>query len=238
MMTKQTPPTEKCLISACLDYRFKDRALLELALTHGSKGFKSNNQRLEFLGDSVLGSIISHALFQKFPQADEGDLTRLRALLVKTETLADLARKMDLGQHIKLGLGEEKSGGWRRTSILANVFESVLGAIYLDGGFAECERVVGRLYRERLQDMTLDKINKDSKTLLQEYLQARKMRLPVYQLVKTSGHEHNKTFTIQCAVEELKQSVEAEAGSKRLAQQKAAARMLELLQKPKPGKNG
>ena len=218
-------------IAACLDYRFRDHKLLDLALTHRSHR-KANNERLEFLGDSILGFVAADILFKKFPQADEGDLTRLRSLLVRTETLADLARKIDLGEHIKLGVGERKSGGGHQNSILANGFESVLGAIYLDAGFAECSRVIGALYQDMLENLTLDDISKDPKTLLQEYLQARKMQLPVYKLIAESGEAHDKTFTIRCIVDDLKQSIEAAAANKRMAEQKAAALMLDLVAKP------
>ena len=215
-------------IADSLDYSFQDPALLELALTHRSHR-RANNERLEFLGDSILGFVVADFLFHKFPQADEGALTRLRATLVNTEALADLARTIHLGEHIKLGVGERKSGGWRRNSILANVLESVLGAIYLDAGFAACSRVIGGLYRDKWDKLTLDDVSKDPKTMLQEHLQARKMPLPVYTLIAERGEAHDKTFLIRCAVEGMERSIEAEAGAKRLAEQKAAALMLEWM---------
>ncbi len=211
-----------------LGYQFKDTALLNLALTHRSHK-KHNNERLEFLGDSILGFVIAEGLFSKFPTADEGQLTRLRASLVKKETLAKIARGIDLGAHITLGTGERRAGGWRRESILANTVESIFGAIYLDAGFCECRRVINTLYQVLLDEITLEHIHKDAKTQLQEYLQARKLPLPAYEIIKQTGEDHDKTFSIKCCVVGMDESVIAEGTNKRMAEQRAADKMIALL---------
>ncbi|MGI9228456.1 MAG: ribonuclease III [Gammaproteobacteria bacterium] len=214
-----------------INYQFNNPELLDLALTHSSHP-GPDNERLEFLGDSVLGLVIADLLFRKFPGASEGELTRLRAALVKKETLADLGRKMQLGQHLKLGQGESRSGGQRRNSILGNAVESLFGAIYLDAGFSGCTSVIKTMYQDLLEDMTPDNIAKDPKTQLQELMQAKKMLLPVYDLIKETGTSHDKIFTIKCNLDDLEMSIIAEADSKRIAEQKAAALMLEMLAEP------
>lgn len=212
-----------------LGYEFRDSALLETALTHRSCG-KQNNERLEYLGDAVLDFIIAETLFQRFPHAAEGSLTRLRATLVKRETLAAIAKQLELGDQLKLGPGEKKSGGWRRESILANTLEAVLGSIYLDSGLDPCRRVVLSLFDDLLRHISLKDPGKDPKTSLQELLQARRRPLPVYQIVSEVGEAHARTFTVKCLIEELKQAVIAEGRSKRAAEQAAAKLALELLQ--------
>ena len=213
-----------------IDYTFKDNALLEIALTHRSVGH-SNNERLEYLGDAILGFIIADAIFTKFPQATEGELTRLRSSLVKGETLADLGRKLNLGDFIKLGPGERKSGGWRRDSILANTLEAIIGAVYLDSDMEVCRRCVVTLYNKLLSEISPDNLNKDSKTSLQELLQSRRMELPVYHVLSENGDAHERIFTIECAIKDQNISVQAEGHSKRIAEQVAAEKALSVLEK-------
>lgn len=210
-----------------LDYEFKDTDLLETALTHRSVG-KNNYERLEFLGDSVLGLIITDALFNAYPNESEGTLTRLRSYLVKKETLSKLARELSLGEQIKLGAGEMKSGGWRRDSILANTLEALIGAVYLDSNFLTCKEVVLTVYKKELDYMDVESIGKDPKTLLQELLQSKKMPLPVYTVVDEYGEAHKKTFVVSCQVAGLSQSIEANGRSKRFAEQSVASKVLDL----------
>jgi ribonuclease-3 len=210
-------------------YKFKDEALLETALTHRSMG-RGNNERFEYLGDAVLGFIIADSIFQKFPQATEGELTRLRASLVKGETLAKLGRDLGLGDYIKLGPGEMKSGGWRRDSILANTLEAIIGAIYLDADIEVCRQCVISLYQQLLSEVSPDTLNKDPKTTLQELLQSRRLELPVYSVLSESGEAHDRLFNVECAIIEPDISVQAEGRSKRLAEQSAAEKALLELQ--------
>jgi len=209
-------------------YRFRDPVLLEQALTHRS-AHHLNNERLEFLGDAILGSIIAIALYQRFPAADEGQLTRLRSSLVKRQTLSEIAREMSLGEHIRLGGGELKSGGWRRDSILENTVEALVGAIYLDADIETATACVLRWFHERLNKLALDSIHKDPKTELQEYLQARKQSLPLYMIQKETGEAHCRRFTVACQVEGLTQELVAEGGSRRDAEQQAASMALQKL---------
>ena len=213
-----------------INYKFRDKTFLEIALTHRSVGH-SNNERLEYLGDAVLGFIIANAIFRKFPQATEGELTRLRSSLVKGETLAELGRELNLGNFIKLGPGEMKSGGWRRDSILANTFEAIIGAVYLDAGMEICQRCVTSLYRQLLSEASPDKLDKDPKTSLQELLQSRRMELPVYQVLSENGDAHERLFTIECTIKGQGISVQAEGHSKRVAEQISAEKALSVLDK-------
>lgn len=202
--------------------------LLEQALTHRSAG-RNNNERLEFLGDAILGFVITDYLYRAWPEAPEGILTRLRATLVKRETLAGLARSLELGSLIRLGPGERKSGGWRRDSILANTLESVLGAIYLDSGLEDCRRVILSLYSDILAGMNLDGMRKDPKTELQEWLQSRHLPLPNYRILAEAGEAHRRVFTVTCELVEPPLSVSADGSSKRIAEQAAAAKMLKQI---------
>ncbi len=211
-----------------LDYIFNNKTLLLTALTHRSVG-QDNNERLEYLGDALLGLIIAEAVYKQFPDASEGELTRLRASLVKGETLATLARKLELGQYLKLGGGELKSGGWRRDSILANTFEAIIGAIYLDVGLDICREKILSLYKELLDNVSPDKLNKDPKTRLQEYLQAHKHKLPNYKIIAEEGAAHTRKFSVMCEIKDLEVSVHADGRSKRNAEQAAAEKALELL---------
>ena len=215
-----------------LNYRFDNPALLETALTHRSAGSR-NNERLEYLGDAVLDFIIADALFHKFPAADEGILTRLRATLVKRETLARLARSLELGNELILGSGELKSGGWRRDSILSNALEAIIGAIYIDGGLEHCRKFVLELFDRKLSDLSLTDTAKDPKTELQELMQARRQPLPVYEVVGEQGEAHTKLFTVRCRVDVLDREVTAEGRSKRIAEQAAAGMMLESIRMQK-----
>ena len=217
------------LLSKRLNYQFRDDELLIAAITHRSAG-KNNNERLEYLGDAALGFIIAETLYQKFPDISEGELTRLRAFLVRKETLARLAKKLELGQFLKLGIGERKSGGWRRASILANAMEAIIGAIYLDSGYESCKKCILDIYAEQLRDLSPEQLSKDPKTKLQEFLQAKRQELPDYQVITEEGEAHAKTFTVECKVPVLKTSVVASGASKRNAEQAAARKALELLQ--------
>ncbi len=212
-----------------LDYQFNNLELLKTALTHRSVG-KNNYERMEFLGDSVLGLVITDALFNLYPDEAEGVLTRLRSYLVKRETLSKLAREMNLGENIKLGAGELKSGGWRRESILANTLEAIIGAVYLDSDFTTSQNVVLAIYDAELKSLDVNKVGKDPKTVLQEILQSKKMPLPVYTVINEFGEDHKKTFVITCQVAGLDQIIEANGRSKRFAEQLAASKALMLLE--------
>lgn len=211
-----------------LGYRFKEPGLLTVALTHRSTGL-ANNERLEFLGDALLGMIIAEALYHRFPDAREGELTRLRAMLVRRETLVVLAHELEIGQYLTLGAGERKSGGRFRDSILANAMESIIGAIYLDAGMEKCRDWVLNRYRSLLSSLSRE-IQKDAKTKLQELLQARRMELPSYEIVAVEGEAHQQLFTIRCRIATLNETVLAQGSSRRRAEQMAAAIMLEKLQ--------
>jgi ribonuclease-3 len=211
-----------------LAYAFRDPTLLTRALTHRSKGAE-HNERLEFLGDSVLNLLVSTELYDRFPRLAEGDLTRLRASLVRKPTLAAHARDLDLGQHVELGSGELKSGGYDRDSILADAMEALIGAIYKDGGLDEAARVVHLLYRTQFAQLDPNVIPKDPKTQLQEYLQKHSLPTPSYSIVEISGEPHHQNFVVECQVSGLSEPVKGEGGSRRTAEQCAAERALELL---------
>lgn len=211
-----------------LGYQFKTPALLKQALTHRSfSGI--NNERLEFLGDSVLNFIIAHQLYLRFPKLPEGDLSRLRAALVKESTLSEIAFSLNLGDALKLGEGELKSAGWRRPSILADALEAIIGAVYSDGGFAAAETFVLKLYAEKLDTIDPKVIDKDAKSQLQEYLQGKKMELPDYNVVSIEGEAHAQTFKIECVIEKLNITTVGEGTSRRIAEQSAAQLALEAI---------
>lgn len=214
-----------------LNYHFSDATLVEQALTHRSVG-QRNNERLEFLGDAVLGSVIAEALYRRFPDASEGELTRLRATLVKGETLAEIGRVLDLGEYVRLGSGELKSGGFRRGSILACAVEALIGAVYLDGGFAAAQALVMSLYQERLDNVSPEDELKDPKTRLQEFLQSRKLPLPRYELIRVEGEAHNQTFYVECVAETLDGPIPGHGSSRRKAEQSAAKKVLKILTEP------
>ncbi len=217
-----------------LNYRFRDPVLAQLALTHRSIG-KPNNERLEFLGDALLGAIIAEMLYEVHPNASEGELSRLRAQLVNGQALALVARELELGDELKLGPGELKSGGFRRDSILADAFEALVAAVYLDSGFEACREVVRGLFAERIA--ALRRSSKDAKTRLQEWLQAGGWPLPLYELTASHGEDHAKTFDVSCAISEpLPVQSEARGASRRAAEQDAAEMVLNQLleQRRKP----
>ena len=211
-----------------LGYAFQDESLLTRALTHRSVGAR-HNERLEFLGDALLGMVVAEYLFTHFPDADEGQLTRTRATLVNRESLAEVARGLDLGDLLRLGEGELKSGGWRRDSILANTVEALLGAIYLDGGMDPCRATVLRLLKSRLGSIDPDSTRKDAKTTLQEFLQSRRRSLPEYKTMEISGPSHEQIFTVSCHVASLPEPVFASSPTRRKAEQAAARATLQLL---------
>lgn len=211
-----------------LNYRFSDPSLLQLALTHRSAS-SPNNERLEFLGDAVLDVIISEFLYTQFPHADEGELTRTRASLVNRGSLATIAREIELGAEISLGEGEQKSGGWRRDSILSNTLEAVIGAIVLDGGHAACREQVLSWYAKILENLDPANAKKDPKTRLQEVLQSRNLPLPVYTTIDMVGPAHNQIFTVSCAIALLNEDMIEQGNSRRRAEQNAANAALEAL---------
>jgi len=212
-----------------ISYSFTQPALLQQALTHRSFS-ATNNERLEFLGDSVLNFIIAHQLFNLFPNLPEGDLSRLRAKLVREASLAEIAADLHLGDALKLGEGELKSAGWRRPSILADALEAIVGAVYLDGGFEAAQQVVALLYRDKLQTIDPKAIDKDAKSQLQEYLQSKKMDLPEYQVVSIEGEAHAQTFTVQCFIKKLKLTTTGVGTSRRVAEQQAAKLAMDEIQ--------
>ena len=210
-----------------LGYRFSNAALLEQALTHRSHGIP-HNERLEFLGDGLLNFVVARLLFQQFTTLPEGDLSRLRAGLVNQQALSDLAASLSLGEHLRLGEGELKSGGFRRPSILADAFEALIGAICLDGGVAAAEKVLTELYRPMLSAIDPKASdNKDPKTRLQEYLQGRKFALPQYSIVSVLGEAHEQQFRVECAVMDLSIRSHGEGPTRRAAEQEAAQRAYE-----------
>jgi ribonuclease III len=208
-----------------LGYQPRDLALFRAALTHRSAA-GPNNERLEFLGDAVLNLIIAHRLYEAFPQAAEGDLSRLRARLVSREPLAEVAAGLGLGAVLQLGSGELKSGGFRRQSILADALEALCGAIFLDGGHAAVEPVVARLFAGRIATLPEPAALKDAKTRLQEHLQSRSLTLPRYSVLGVEGEDHAQIFKVSCEVPDLRLRVEGGGSSRRRAEQQAAGRML------------
>jgi len=200
--------------------------LLELALIHRSSGGR-NNERLEFLGDALINACVAEALYRRYPDLEEGDLSRLRASLVNQETLADVARELDLGSYLTLGPGELKSGGFRRASILADALEGVVGAVFLDAGFEAAREVTLKLLETRLAAPLSTEDLKDAKTRLQEALQARDLPLPLYAVESVRGEPHRQTFRVSCSIPTLQVRTEGEAGSRRAAEQEAARHALE-----------
>lgn len=215
-------------IERAIGYRFRQPELARQALTHRSFG-EPHNERLEFLGDAILSSAIAIALFARFGDLREGDLSRLRAQLVRQESLHRLAEAASLGEHLRLGEGELRSGGHRRPSILADALEAVIGAVYLDGGFAEAQAVIARLYSPLLQALDPAKALKDPKTRLQEWLQGRRLALPVYVLRATHGEAHAQEFEVECQVAECGVAESGTGSSRRAAEQEAAQRAYQRL---------
>jgi len=216
-------------LQTALGHEFAAKDLLQQALTHRSHSV-AHNERLEFLGDSVLNCVVASLLFDKFSRIDEGDLSRLRANLVKQQSLYEIAQRLELSPYLRLGEGELKSGGFRRPSILADTVEALFGAIFLDAGFDVARRVIGKLYLPVLETVDPKTLGKDAKTLLQEYLQGRKIALPVYTVVATHGAAHSQEFEVECAVQKLAIQVLGAGGSRRAAEQAAAKKALEAAQ--------
>ncbi len=206
-------------------HQFSDQGLLEQALTHRSAG-SPHNERLEFLGDAILNFVIAEELYRRFASAREGELTRLRATLVRGATLSALARELELGAHLRLGSGELKSGGRERDSILADGFEALVGAIYQDGGMQACRQFIGDAYERTLSALSLQRATKDPKTRLQEWLQSRQMPLPDYSVLVVEGAAHHQKFTVECRISELGLLTQGEGGSRRKAEQDAAEKAL------------
>ncbi|MQP77179.1 ribonuclease III [Stenotrophomonas sp. MYb238] len=211
-----------------IGHPFRDPGLLRQALTHRSAG-APHNERLEFLGDSIVNLLVAEALFARWPKADEGALTRARAALVCEGALAAMARTLELGERLTLGPGEMKSGGHRRDSILADAFEAVVAAIYLDAGFEACRARVLPWFEAPMAAVPVGKPEKDPKTRLQEWLQARQKPLPVYELVSETGDDHARHFRVRCRLTDPDVTTEGEGSSRRLAEQQAAAAAIEQL---------
>lgn len=207
-----------------LGHAFTDGELLEQALTHRSAG-RRNNERLEFLGDALLNLFVAEFVFEQYPRASEGDMTRMRAALVNGSALADLAREGALGDCLVLGPGELKTGGFRRESILADTFEALIAAVYLDAGWTTCRDLVRRLFSSRVLDAE-GRVAKDSKTALQELLQANALALPVYEPISTQGDDHEKVFEVACAIDSLGLRSLGSGNSRRAAEQTAAEAIL------------
>ncbi len=211
-----------------LGYQFKDAELITLALTHRSANGK-HNERLEFLGDSILSFVIADDLYHRFPKINEGDMSRMRATLVRGHTLAELGREFELGDYLKLGPGELKSGGFRRDSILADAVEAIIGAIYLDSGTEVVRGIILSWYQTRLDAIKPGVSQKDPKTRLQEFLQGRRKPLPVYTVTNIKGEAHNQEFTVSCDVAGIGMPVIGKGTSRRKAEQAAAETALEQL---------
>jgi ribonuclease-3 len=215
-----------------LGYAFKNPLLLKMALTHRSADGE-NNERLEFLGDAILGVIVSSLLYHQFPKAPEGDLSRMRAHLVNEESLADIAKQLHVGDHILLGSGELKSGGFRRKSILADTLEAIIGAMYLDGGIEICEKKVHLWFKDCLSYLDSAVFLKDPKTRLQEYLQAQKQALPVYSVIAMMGQSHRQHFHVKCEIPGIDYRAEGVGSSRRAAEQMAAEKWIAWFLKEK-----
>lgn len=215
------------VIERKIGHRFKNRSLLKQALTHRSYGVP-HNERLEFLGDSVLNCVIASLLFERFPEIAEGDLSRVRANLVNQQSLFDLAGNLSLGEHVMLGQGEVRSGGSERPSILADALEALLGAVFLDAGFDAAADVVVSMFEPVMSELDPAAVRKDPKTRLQEFLQGRRMSLPSYTVVDVSGQAHDQHFRVECSVDEMTIRTIGEGPSRRAAEQDAARKAYSL----------
>ncbi|VFP83964.1 Ribonuclease 3 [Candidatus Erwinia haradaeae] len=211
-----------------IGYHFKNVELLQQALTHRSASYK-NNERLEFLGDSILSYVITHALYRRFPYVDEGDMSRMRSTLVRGNTLAAMAKEFDLGSYLYLGRGEWKSGGYLRQSILSNTMEALIGGIFLDSNISTIEKCILNWYSCRLNTISPGDRQKDPKTRLQEFLQGNHLPLPSYFLSQVQGAEHNQAFTIYCKISGMKDPVVGTGSSRRQAEQATAEQALTKL---------
>lgn len=211
-----------------IGYQFNSAALLELALTHRSAN-GTHNERLEFLGDSILSFVIAEDLYHRFPKVDEGDMSRMRATLVRGNTLAEIGREFSLGEVMRLGPGELKSGGFRRDSILADAVEALIGAIFLDSDINRVRDIILQWYQQRLETIEPGVSQKDPKTRLQELLQGKRKPLPSYTVMKVKGEAHNQEFTVECQISGLERSVIGKGSSRRKAEQAAAELALQKL---------
>ena len=225
METKELKILEKSI-----KYKFKDDNLLTLAMTHRSHSGE-NNERLEFLGDSILNFVVADLLFKKFNDLDEGDLSRLRSQLVKEEPLSKLGNGLKIGDFLNLGVGELKSSGWRRPSILADAFEALIGAIFIDGGMKSAYKFIEDSYVELIEKINPKEIYKDPKTILQEFLQAQKVSLPSYEVINVEGEAHNQLFTVTCVVSKFDVKVEGGGRSRKIAEQEAAKEAMATIEK-------
>jgi ribonuclease-3 len=227
-MTPRAPLDIK-LLQERLGYTFQKPDLLMQALTHRSHS-KKNNERLEFLGDSVLNCTVAEMLYERYGDLDEGDLSRVRANLVKQQALYEIAQALQLSDCLRLGEGELKSGGFKRPSILADSFEAIVGAIFLDSGFEASKKVLRKWYSQILEHVDPRTLGKDDKTLLQEYLQGHQLPLPIYTVVATTGVAHNQQFEVECSIPSLKVTLNGKGASRRAAEQAAAKLSLEAAQ--------
>jgi len=230
------PPSLEGLESR-LGHQFHRLDFLSQALTHRSHG-KINNERLEFLGDAILNFVIADALYQQFPTAHEGQLSRLRAHLVREQTLAEIAREISLGDHLTMGTGELRSGSFNRDSILSDALEAIMGAIYQDSDLDTTREKILDWFSSRIARLSLENLHKDAKSRLQEFLQARQAALPIYVVTEMSGEEHNRMFHVECRCELLEGVTKGQGGNRRVAEQIAATRALELLGVTRSGVNG
>jgi len=225
------PPKDLAELERRLGHAFADPSLAAQALTHRSFG-TPHNERLEFLGDSLLNCAVATILYERFPKLPEGDLSRLRAGLVNQSSLSEVATALGLGERLRLGEGELKSGGFRRPSILADAVEALLGAVFLDAGFTAVQKCVAMLLEDKLERAQGAPVNKDPKTELQEHLQGRKLQLPRYTVMKTEGEAHDQTFTVDCVVDDLGLKATGQGASRRAAEQTAAQGVLAQLERP------
>jgi ribonuclease III len=218
------------ILEKSIKYQFKDDSLLTLAMTHRSHSGK-NNERLEFLGDSILNFVVADLLFKKFNDLDEGDLSRLRSQLVKEEPLSKLGNGLKIGDFLNLGVGELKSSGWRRPSILADAFEALIGAIFIDGGMKSAYKFIEDSYVDLIEKINPKEIYKDPKTILQEFLQAQKIPLPSYEVINVEGEAHNQLFTVTCEISKFDVKAEGGGRSRKIAEQEAAKEAMATIEK-------
>lgn len=221
-------------LEGALGHSFADQNLLKQALTHRSAGSR-NNERLEFLGDAILGGVIAMELYQRYPEAKEGELSRLRANLVRRESLAEIAQVLELGPYLNLGGGERKSGGHQRDSILSDTVEALIGAVFLDSNFTACQRSILSLFAERLESLSEVAFLKDAKTRLQEFLQSQHKPLPEYQVTEVAGEAHAQFFKVECSAEGVEILGKGQGNSRRFAEQNAAQDMLSHLDADRDG---
>lgn len=228
-MASHSDATPYIALEKKLGYQFKDPAILTQALSHRSVG-STNNERLEYLGDSIIGYVVAEILYLQFPERSEGDLTKMRAALVRQKTLSILARDLNFQDYLIMGSGEFKSGGYTRDSVLSDTFEAVVGALYLDGGIQVVKNILEKLYEDRLKTINVAELI-DSKTALQEMLQKQELSLPVYQVIAQSGKAHRLAFTVSCKVPGIETAFIAISSSRKKAEQSAAELAVEALNK-------